>query len=217
MKLKLDKINTTPKTLEEAIEVIGQLVEVILELKKENDSLREKLNNNSKNSSIPPSQDLKKKKKKKPKSGRQRGAQPGHKAWQREQVPEEKVTAIVDCRPASNCECGGAVVLKKDPQIHQVFEIPKSHYEVIEYRIYKGYCNRCHLLQEGALPEGVSWKGFGTRTQGMISLLTSKYRLSKRLVKSWFHDVYQMPICLGSVSNVEHTVSRAIEPIHEEV
>jgi transposase len=51
----------------------------------------------------------------------------------------------------------------------------------------------------------------------MASLLTSRYRLSKRLVQSWFQDVYQMPICLGSVSNVEGTVSQALKSVHEEV
>ncbi len=51
----------------------------------------------------------------------------------------------------------------------------------------------------------------------MVSLLTSKYRLSKRLVLSWFKDVYQMPICLGSVSNVEHTVSQSLKMAHEDI
>lgn len=80
MKLDLSKIILKPQTLEEALEAIAQLVEIIIELKKDNDSLREKLNNNSKNSSLPPSQDIKKKKKVNKKNGRKRGGQPGHKA-----------------------------------------------------------------------------------------------------------------------------------------
>ena len=70
MKLDLGKINLTPKTLDEATTVIGQLVKIIIELKKEIDSLKEQLNNNSKNSSLPPSLDFKKKKKMKPQSER---------------------------------------------------------------------------------------------------------------------------------------------------
>jgi transposase len=64
---------------------------------------------------------------------------------------------------------------------------------------------------------GVNWKGFGPRAHGMMSLLTSKYRLSKRLARLWFKDVYQLPICVGSVSNIEHTVSQSLESAHEEV
>ncbi|MBS0351795.1 MAG: hypothetical protein JSR33_11550 [Proteobacteria bacterium] len=75
MKVPLKPINLTPKTLEEATEVIIQLVKLVQELKKENELLREQLNNNSNNSSLPPSQDRKKKKKAKAKSGRSRGGQ----------------------------------------------------------------------------------------------------------------------------------------------
>jgi len=217
MKLDLDKINLSPKTLEEATEVIGQLVRIIIELKKENDSLREQLNNNSSNSSLPPSRDFKKKKTVKAKSGRNRGGQPGHKAWQRTKVPPEKVDQVVDCMPPESCACGGSVSLRDNAEIHQVFEIPAAKYEVTEYRIYRGCCRDCQRQHHGELPAGVSRKGFGTRTQAMISLLTSKYRLSKRLVHSWFRDVYQMPICLGSISNVENTVSQSLKPVHEEI
>jgi hypothetical protein len=77
MELELEKLNLSPKTQAESQEVIGQLVKIILELKKENELLREQLNTNSKNSSL----DIKKKKRIKPKSGRHRGGQPGHKAW----------------------------------------------------------------------------------------------------------------------------------------
>ena len=43
MKLELEKINLPPKTLEEATKVIGQLVEVVLELKKENELLKKQV------------------------------------------------------------------------------------------------------------------------------------------------------------------------------
>lgn len=217
MSIDLEKINLSPKTLEEAAETIGCLVKIIIELKKENDSLKEKLNNNSKNSSLPPSQDLKKKKQIKPKSGRKPGGQPGHKAHQRELVSLEQVSEVIACKPETTCDCGGVVNLKKTVARHQVYEIPQAKYEVIEYQIYKGCCASCKRAYCGELPAGVSRKGFGPRTLAMLSLLTSKYRLSKRQVQDWFKDVYQMPLCLGSVSNIEHTVSKSLERSHEEI
>ena len=58
---ELSKINLTPKTLEEAVETIGHLAKIIIELKEENKQLKEEnarlkeqLNTNSKNSSLPP-------------------------------------------------------------------------------------------------------------------------------------------------------------------
>lgn len=217
MEKELEKINTNPKTLEEAIQVIGQLIKVTVDLKKENESLRERLNNNSNNSSLPPSRDIKKKKKEKKKSGRKQGAQPGHKAFQKQMVPTDKVDTIIDCKPQEQCHCGGAIVLNDKPHIHQVFDVPLAKYEVTEYRIYKGCCRSCREDYKGHLSAGVSPKGFGKRTQALLSLLTSKYRLSKRLVKSLFWDVYQMPICIGSVSNIEHVVSQSLNSAHTQV
>lgn len=213
----ISKINLKPKTLEEALETIGHLAKIIVELKEENARLKEQLNTNSKNSSLPPSKDLKKKKQIKQKSNRGHGGQPGHKAHQRVVVPIETVDHIVICPPQNYCECGDALQIMEQFERHQVFDLPKPRYEVTEYQIQSGCCKRCRRRYQGVLPSGVSRKGFGSRAQAMISLLTSKYRLSKRLVMAWFRDVYQMPICLGSVSNVEHTVSQALQTVHKDI
>lgn len=218
----LSKINLTPKTLEEAVETISHLAKIIIELKEENKQLKEEnarlkeqLNTNSKNSSLPPSRDLKKKKQSKPKSERSRGGQPGHKGHNRLLIQLEKVNHVVICPSPSHCDCGCELNIDGQFERHQVFEVPKPSYEVIEYQLQKGYCKSCRRRYTGSLPEGVSRKGFGPRAQALVSLLTSKYRLSKRLVHAWFSDVYQMPLCLGSVSNIEHTVSQSLQEIHQ--
>lgn len=213
----LSTINLKPKNLEEALETIGQLAQLIIELKEENARLKEQLNTNSKNSSLPPSRDLKKKKQTRLKSPRSRGAQPGHKAHQRSLVDIDAVDHVVICTPPKHCECGATLDKTGDFERHQVFELPQPRYDVIEYQLQTSCCKRCRRRYKGALPAGVSRKGFGPRASAMVSLLTSKYRLSKRLVVSWFKDVYQMPICLGSVSNVEHTVSQSLKIAHEDI
>ncbi|HFK3116050.1 TPA: IS66 family transposase, partial [Legionella pneumophila] len=220
----LTQVNLTPKNLEEALETIGHLATIIIELKEEitqlkeeNASLKEQLNTNSKNSSLPPSRDLKKKKQSNPKSGRPRGGQSGHKGHQRALVPIEKVTSVVVCPPPRRCDCGKELDILGQFERHQVFELPTPCYEVIEYQLQTGCCKSCRRRYQGSLPPGVSRKGFGARAQAMVSLLTSKYRLSKRLVHAWFSDVYHMPMCLGSVSNIEHTVSRSLEQTHKEI
>lgn len=210
-------INLSPKTLEEALETIGHLAKIIVELKEENARLKEQLNTNSKNSSLPPSRDFKKKKQAKAKSGRQQGGQPGHKGHLRSLIPLEQVNKVVVCSAPSHCECGKVLHIKKGYERHQVFELPKPSYEIHEYQIQTGCCSSCRRRYQGNLPAGVSRKGFGPRAQAMVSLLTSKYRLSKRLVHSWFSDVYAMPLCLGSVSNIEHTVSQSLNQAHDEI
>ena len=185
----LSQVNLTPKNLEEALETISHLAQIIIELKEEmtqlkeeNTRLKEQLNTNSKNSSLPPSRDLKKKKQNKPKSGRQRGGQPGHKGHQRALVPIEKVTSVIVCPPQRHCDCGKELKVLDQFERHQVFELPTPCYEVIEYQLQTGCCGTCRRHYQASLPTGVSRKGFGPRAQAMVSLLTSKYRLSKRLV-----------------------------------
>lgn len=57
---EMSKLNLTPKTLEEAIEIIREFAKEMAILREENQHLKEQLNVNSKNSSLPPSKDLKK-------------------------------------------------------------------------------------------------------------------------------------------------------------
>jgi transposase len=135
----ISKINLTPKTLEDAIETLGHLAKIVIELKKENAHLKEEnarlkeqLNTNSKNSSLAPSRDIKKKKQNKPSSGRQRGGQPGHKGHQRTLLPIDEVDSVIVCPPQSHCVCGKELEVSKQHERHQVFELPKPTYEVIE-------------------------------------------------------------------------------------
>ena len=121
----LSSINLKPKNLEEALETIGQLAQLIVELKEENTRLKEQLNTNSKNSSLPPSSDLKKKKQSKPKSSRNRGGQPGHKGHQRVLVDIDKVDQVVICTPPKHCECGCTLEISGEFERHQVYELPK--------------------------------------------------------------------------------------------
>lgn len=210
-------INITPKTLEEAIAVNQQLVSIIMELRAEITELKEKLRINSKNSSLPPSKDLHKPKSKKKTSSRKQGGQPGRKGTFRSLLPETALDEIIDCSlPASCALCESPIILKKIKR-HQVYELPKQQFEVIEYRKHIGICSCCDKKHEGAYPVGITDKILGPRAHGLIGLLTSKYRLSKRLTVQLFEQVYGLSISLGTVSNVENTISTALQMPYEEI
>lgn len=212
-----DAVNLIPKTLEEAIAVNQQLVSIILELRAEIAELKEKLRINSKNSSLPPSKDLRKPKNIKKPSKRKQGGQPGHKGTFRSLLPEIEVDKIIDCKLPTACDaCGNEIVSQKIKR-HQVYELPKQQFEVIEYRKHMGICLCCDKKHEGAYPVGITNKILGPRAHGLIGLLTSKYRLSKRLIVQLFQQVYGLSISLGTVSNVENTISRALNMPYEEI
>ena len=92
-----------PKTLEEATELVSELVGVVQALSAENESLRaqveqlsQRVGSSSRNSSRPPSTDSdasRRKRKPRKSSGRSRGAQPGHTKHERALHDEDKLSA----------------------------------------------------------------------------------------------------------------------------
>lgn len=100
---------------------------------------------------------------------------------------------------------------------HQVFELPKFNYEVIEYKKYKGCCSGCSKKFSGQYPEGVTSHCLGRRAQSLIGLLTTKFRLSKRLTVDFFKETFGLDISLGTVSNTEAIVSESLEPFYATV
>jgi len=49
---------------------------------------------------------------------------------------------------------------------------------------------------------------FGVKTYVWLAILTSKYRLSKMLAKKLLAELYELPISVGSVSNIEQNGRR---------
>lgn len=215
--LLIDALCTFCGKLSKEVELLKQEVVV---LKKQNAELQEKLNTNSKNSSKPPSTDFKKKKKNKnhKSSGRSPGGQPGHKGNFRQLVSIEKVDTVIPCPPPATCQdCRVALSPLNEIERHQVFEIPLPRYEITEYQIFKARCGCCQKIYHGETPALIGRRGFGVRVHGTIALLTSKFKLSKRQALELLKDFFQMPICVGSVSKIEHRVSQSLEILHGQI
>ncbi|HQW57997.1 MAG TPA: IS66 family transposase [Gammaproteobacteria bacterium] len=199
---------------------LALLKQEVIAFKKENAELKERLNTNSNNSSKPPSTDSKKNNKKKnyKGSGRHPGGQPGHKGVFRKLVPIEQVDAVITCPPPDKCQdCNVSLLPLKEIVRHQVYEIPLPRYEITEYQILQGLCSCCQKTYRGETPAKVGRRGFGVRVHSSIALLTSKFKLSKRQALELLKDFFQMPICVGSVSNIEHRVSQSLEPLHTHI
>jgi transposase len=215
--LLIDALWAICAKMPEEIKLLKQEVSL---LKKENAELKERLNLNSNNSSKPPSTDTRKKKNKNlhKGSGRSAGGQPGHKGIFRKLIPLEQVDRVISCPPPEHCHDCKTSLKPLDGVIrHQVFDIPLPRYEVTEYQILKGYCGCCQKTYSGTTPAEIGKRGFGIRTHSSIGLLTSKFKLSKRQALELVKDFFQMPICVGSVSNVEHRLSLSLEPLHKQI
>jgi len=186
-------------------------------LQEENGKLKEQLNVTSKNSSRPSSSQAPHERKrnnaktKKPKSKLKRGAQKGHKGHSRSLIPIDKVDEIMSCYPVSDCNCGGKILSKTLRQRHQIYDFKEGKLCLFEYQIYGGKCNSCKAKYLGRLPDGISLRMLGPTAIAKISLLTTKYNLSKRKSQELLWDFHNLIVSTGTISNAEKLTGNALE------
>jgi transposase len=218
-------------TLEEAQQIIDALWIVIAELYTSNqvltakiENLEEKLKTNSSNSSKAPSSDLFTKKKKKIKQhgpgknqNLKQGAQSGHEGKGRKLLASEDVEDTIVCLPKFTCDCGGQIKVHPEKfKRHQQFELPIIKPIVTEYQQVYGTCNGCGATHCGSLPHGISNTLLAPRATATVAILTGDYRLSKRMTRQLFDDVFNLEMSIGTISNAEEIVSAALEsPVAE--
>ena len=179
--------------------------------------LREVEGRNSSNSSNPPSSDgpeVKARPKKKP-SERQRGAQPGHEKQERPRLPADDIEVV---KPSECRNCGKALRGEdSEPLRHQVIELPPIKPHVTEYQLHRLTCSCCGTTTCAPLPEGVPPGEYGPRLQSVLSLLSGAYRLSKRMSQTLVEDLFAIPICTGTICNLERQTTAATEAVVQEL
>ncbi len=188
-------------------------------------ALEARLNQNSQNSSKPPSSDPPsapprpaKTPRGKPKT---KGAQPGHPDQQRDRIPTSEVSAVVPLRPTSCPACQHALPDDLDsvglPRRQQVWEIPLAPPEVTEYQYHTLVCPCCQAWVPAERPDDVPPGAFGPRLVALIALLHGRYRISNRELVDLVQLVWQIPISVGSVGQLQQVASAALAPAQAEV
>lgn len=184
------------------------------------DALEERLKTNSTNSSKPPSTDPPgTPRRKKHRSKRRRGGQKGHPGHFRELVPVEQVDKVLTYFP-SHCECCGQTlepVPDGDPIRHQVSELPPVRIEITEHQRHRVKCPGCSHVSTAEHPKGVPTGVVGPRLMAVDSLMTSRFRMSRRDCELFNKMVFGMMWSLGTVKRVENTVSHAVAHAVNEV
>src|SRR6185437_303324 len=198
---------------------IDELEALVRKLEARVRELEARLAQSSSNSSCPPSSDppgapppARPKR-----SGRRRGGQPGHERRARALVPPERVTRTEVLKPRACRRCGCALVGDDPhPYRHQVTDIPKVVATVDEYQLHSLVCPACATSTRAALPLGVPTGNFGPRLQAIVSVCSGAYRMSKRGIEDLVEDFFDVPIALGSISNLEQGTSEAFAaPVQE--
>lgn len=172
---------------------------------------------NSTNSHKPPSSDPPGTRPPKRGTGKQRGAQPGHKPNKREFLPPEKVTRRTELKP-KRCACCGSrdlTLAAVDPRRHQVIDVPEIQPDVHEIVMHAASCGGCGKTTWAQLPDNVPRHMFGPRLLGLIGYLLAG-RTSRRQLQELLAEVFSIPVSLGALSEAEARISNAIaEPVDE--
>ena len=180
------------------------------------DDLESRLRKDSRTSSKPPSSDgpwSKRRGRRRPPSEKKQGAQPGHPGASRELVDPGDVDEIVDHEPdACSCGHGDLEDVGISPRRHQVTEIPPLVATITEHRLHGRLCSGCGGQVFAELPASVSGTAFGPRLQALVVTLVAAYRLSRAETARLLAEAFDVRISVGSVSNIERRMSRALEP-----
>lgn len=213
IKVPLKDLETTPESIKQVLEI---LLEERKEIKQRIEELEEKLNKNSKNSSIPPSKNgfgvKSDKVKKKP-----------LKLTVKRAKAERKLYAVEECETVheekpSNCSKCGYELKGEDPQPnrHQIVELPVLKPQVTEYRLHTLECEHCGEKSRAKLPTGVSEKSYGARLTALVGMLSVEARQSHRQMQGLLREVFGIEISRGTINNIRQEVSEAIAKASEE-
>ncbi|MBM7457312.1 hypothetical protein HNR62_003224 [Oceanisphaera litoralis] len=204
-----------PQTLEQAHELIYKLLERIAELE-------DRLNQNSGNSSKPPSSNGPggtPPARPRQRSGKQRGAQPGHKGHRRERHPLDERVTLAPHYPSETCICCGGDMLAhaKPHRVHQVFDLPDVSYFMTEHQLFRATCTRCIHTDEASLPETVSHTQMGTNLLSYIALQSGQYHQSISQIQSQLNQHFGLRFSRGAISEAQGRVSAMLTPTHQAI
>lgn len=196
--------------------------EEVRQLREELRQLKALLGKNSSNSSLPPSANPPHTPAvKKQKTGRKPGGQTGHPPHLKQLLPPQRLSRI-ECFVPSQCAHCQAALPKEagpddpEPTRHQVAELPPVRAEVIEYQGHARTCLGCGKVTRQSIPADVRRQSIGSGLAAAMSYLAGCHQVSKRGVEEIVQTLFEVPVCLGTVSNLEEEMSQALACVHEQ-
>jgi transposase len=185
--------------------------------------LQGRLATNATNSGTPPSTnrpDAPKLPPKKP-TGRNPGGQPGHPAHLKRRLPAPHVSRTITFVPTGCARCHQPLSPRPGPDDppptwHPVAELPPLAAEVIEYQGHWRTCPCCGTLNHAPLPAAIKAHSVGPRLAATLAYLAGCHHVSKRGLEEIADAVFEVPLALGTISQLEGQRSQALATPHAE-
>ena len=197
--------------------------ETIAKLKEQLQAQGECAGRNASNSSIPPSTNPPgaPKPTTKKATGRKPGGQPGHPPHTRQRLPRERVQHVLPFVPVTCERCQTALPEAPgpndpEPTWHQYAELPRLAAVVTEYQGHARTCPCCRHVTRATIPDELTRDIVGPRLAASLSYFSGSPHVSKRGIEEICETVFQVPIALGTVANLEQEMSDALQPAHSQ-
>jgi transposase len=154
-------------------------------------------------------------------SAKKPGGQPGHSPHLKELVPSERVNHTVKYIPAECEHCQTPLAKEAGPDDppptrHQIAELPKLAAHITEYQGHARTCPCCGEVTRATIPDDIRAHSVGARLTAVLSYFAGCHGMSKRGVEETSEAVFDAPVSLGTVANLEQEMSAALAPTHQE-
>jgi transposase len=200
--------------------IVTQQQQQLAQLQARITDLEARLNQHSQNSSKPPSSDPPSAPPRPARTprGRKPGGQLGHPRHERPDPEPGQIDTVCDhypdtcphCQTSVSDNCWDACAVRTQ----YVWELPLVQPHITAHHYHTVCCPTCGYLVTAPRPPDVPPGSFGPQTAATIAMLHGCYRLSDREIPHLLHDLYRLPISLGSVVDLQQTVSTALAPIY---
>jgi len=129
----------------------------------------------------------------------------------RRETPTQIVEHRIDTCPTCSFRLGGISLARS----RQVIELPDPvPVEIIEHRIYKGWCASCRKWHEApSLMHGivVGHGRIGVRIASLIGYLRTVLRVPIRQIRAYLQSVHALSLSSGEVVEVLHALEKATQ------
>ncbi len=148
-------------------------------------------------------------------------AGPGHPPHLKQLAPPERVNVTHKLLPPQCERCHTALPAQAapgdpEPTRFQVVELPPVVAHVTEYQGHARTCPCCGHVTRAAIPRDVLAHSVGPRLTATLSYFSGCHGVSKRGVEEIAAAVFDAPVALGTVANLEQEVSAALAAPHQE-
>jgi transposase len=143
-----------------------------------------------------------------PMDRRKQGAQPGHTGHFRiRKRPTEKSTIHLDLHECPECHSS---LRRKGSRKRIIEDIPIIKTKIIEYRMDRLYCSKCHRIYEPKMPDALPNATLSLRAMLTVAYFRIGMRMSIENVSATMMNVFGIRISEGGIQNILSQLSDSL-------